>query len=108
MSIPLISGHKVRCLVPSCGKRISRNRSGNYSGHRWGTSSINCPSGGTPAFEVGDSVSFNIGDRAVYGEITWLGWDVTGPRPGVLAKIKIGKDSFTRRVTLLGRAGRRG
>jgi long-subunit fatty acid transport protein len=107
MFLPLISGHKVRCLVPSCGKRVSRNRSGNYSGHKWGSSELNCPGGGTPAFEVNDRVSFNVGVHAVYGTITWLGWDTTGTKSGAVATIKVDEgDEITRRTSLLGRAGR--
>jgi hypothetical protein len=96
--------HRVRCLVPSCGKRVRPNRSGNYAGHRWGSQQITCPGGGTLALEVGDHVWLTAGDHAVNGVVTWLGWDTTGLHPGALAKVDIGGEEITRRTSLLARA----
>lgn len=103
MSFPDLMGHKVLCVVPSCGKRVSRNRSGNYSGHRWGTSKLTCSGGGTPALETKDSVSLNLAGHAVTGIITWLGWDTTGMHPGAVATIDVAGQEVTRRTALLRR-----
>jgi hypothetical protein len=101
MSVPSLMPHRIRCVVPSCGKRLRRNRSGNYPGHKWGDSQLPCPGASTPALEAGDRVSLNAADHAVDGVITWVGWDLMGGVPGALAKIEVSGRELTRRTAYL-------
>lgn len=101
MSASALMAPRILCVVPSCGKRLRRNRSGNYPGHKWADSQVPCPAASTPALAVGDRVSFNVADHAVYGTITWVGWDITGPTPGALAKIDVEGQELTRRTVQL-------
>jgi hypothetical protein len=105
MSMPTLL-RRVRCLVPGCGKRLCPNRSGNYPGHKWGTTTQPCPGASQPALELRDQVTFNVGDHPVTGTITWLGWDATGPTPGALAAIDVEGTALHRRTALLRRVGR--